>query len=217
MQTYWALWQTSVGLLSNIMSPLLPTTVSWFPDGALLHFQPLTALGVDSHWLKPIRILIPLGLSDWLRNEWLIPSELMKLEGTFAEVSEKEKRKEESSHPLKFPNDSLPAELGWEGCSSERHRQPSWGHKGRPCLSTELTPREQRWEVGRIPVSDTEPQITPCHESFNSVTQFPLSFWQVFVSLFFCYFLHNQLSCIRAFAWHQRDERDLCFILKILV
>lgn len=82
MQTHRASWPTSVGLLPSITSPLLPATViSRFPR-ALLHFQLPGLKGVHSHWLNPIRIFISLGLSDWLRSEWLIPSELMKLERT---------------------------------------------------------------------------------------------------------------------------------------
>lgn len=55
------------------------------------------AKGVHSHWLNPIRIFISLGLSDWLRSEWLIPSELMKLERTLLKFL---KKKQESFHCL---------------------------------------------------------------------------------------------------------------------
>lgn len=109
MQTHRASWPTSVGLLPSITSPLLPATViSRFPGGALLHFQLPGLKGVHSHWLNPIRIFISLGLSDWLRSEWLIPSELMKLERTLLKFL---KKKQESFHCLKFADDTLPAGL----------------------------------------------------------------------------------------------------------
>lgn len=101
----------------------------------------------------------------------------MKLEETFAEVSEKQKRKEEWFYPLKFPDRRF---LHW-----------TWMRKAVAQSNSGSVLRTQ-WEnlpkyradaegaevaSGRIPGPDTEPQIK-CHKLFNSITQLPRSFGQ---------------------------------------
>lgn len=167
------------------MSPCLPASVSWFPNGPLLHLQSLTALGMNPHWLnKHIEIVNPSGLSDWLRNGRIIPSELMKLGVIFAEASEKEKEKKKYFHHWSFQVTLCPLDLNEKGCSSEQHWQPSWRCKGKPAP----VPGWLQWSRGEKGRESQSPTLSPRSSLpwINSVSLFPLSFWLVLIYYIFC-------------------------------
>lgn len=163
------------------MPPLLPTAFPHCLVEPPLRFQPLRALGLDPHWLEPVRILISLGFRNWLRNEGVTPWKLMKLEGTFAEVSKKRKEKKKASTPWSFQITLCPLALNEKGYGSEQPWPLSWEHRGRGCPGTELIPRGQRGEVREYQSLKWNPRASHVTNCFNSVTQFPFSFQLLFI------------------------------------